>query len=61
MELHFWLIPILAILVISVASFYLIILLRGSLLQAMSSLLVILICGLFVLRRNREDTDDARI
>lgn len=40
--------------------FYLIILLRGSLLQAMSSLLVIVVCGLFVLQR-REGPADARL
>jgi hypothetical protein len=41
--------------------FYLIILLRGSLLQAMSSLLVIAACGLFVLRRSEEAGADARV
>jgi hypothetical protein len=35
--------------------FYLFILLRGSLLQAMAALLVILVCGWFVLRRERQE------
>jgi O-antigen polysaccharide polymerase Wzy len=38
--------------------FYLIILLRGSLLQAMSNLLVILVCSLFVLRRTGREAPD---